>query len=310
MTTTKHVLVGLLAGMSAFVGGALLWSFTEPYFLNEEEQVAAIRDLPPAWEGQRFAVMADWQVGMWGANVLTIRRTVDRLIEKRPAFVLIAGDFVYHTATGDAEEVEEAARLVRPLTEAGIPVYAVLGNHDYGTQSPHGAVDEELARRLRAALERAGVRVLENEAVALVPPEDSSASSRLSASKKPLYLVGIGPEWPGRAAVKEALAGVPEGAARIVVMHNPNSFAAFPAETAPVAVAGHTHGGQVRLPLTPEWTWMTYFKSDALHTDGWATKSYGEKGNRIYVNRGIGFSLAPLRLNAMPELTCFTLQPD
>lgn len=310
MKSFKHALGGLLVGIAVFVGGALFWALAEPYFLDEETRVAAVSDLPPAWEGQRFALMADWQVGMWGANVATMRRAVDRLVEMRPAFVLIAGDFVYHTAAGDAEEVEKAARLVRPLTETGIPVYAVLGNHDYGMRTPEGNSDEELARRLRAALDSAGAHVLENEAVALSLLEDSSSSGRFPAPEEPLYLVGVGPDWPERAAVRKALAGVPERAPRIVMMHNPNSFAAFPAGTAPVALAGHTHGGQVRVPFTPQWTWMTYFKSDAVHAAGWISKSYGQGENRLYVNRGIGFSLVPLRLNAMPELTYFTLQSD
>jgi hypothetical protein len=53
---------------------------------------------------------------------------------------------------------------------------------------------------------------------------------------------------------------------------------------------------------------MSYFKADAIHTDGWITPSYGQGSNRLYVNRGIGFSLAPLRIGAMPEITRFTLQ--
>lgn len=304
MNRFKHVLAGLLALGAVLVGGALLWGLAEPCFLDEEEHVAAIPDLPPAWAEQRFALMADWQVGMWGANVSTIRRAVGRLVEERPAFVLIAGDFVYHTAAGDNEEVKKAVHLVRPLTEAGIPVYAVLGNHDYRMKTPDGVADEQLARRAKAALRAADVRVLDNEAVTLKPP-----GSRSVVPEEELYLVGVGPSWPERAAVMEALADVPEGASRLVVMHNPATFAAFPAGTAPVAVAGHTHGGQVRLPLTPQWSWMTYFKTDAVHTDGWVSESYGQGENQLYVNRGIGFSLAPLRLNATPEVTYFVLRP-
>lgn len=322
MNALKRILVGLLGLAVVLVGALLLWALAEPYFLDEEEQVAVVPGLPAAWEGQRFALLADWQVGMWLANIPTIRRAVDRLAEERPAFVLIAGDFVYHTAKGDAEEVENAARLVRPLTEAGVPVYAVLGNHDYGMKHPDGTPDAQLARRVTAALERAGVRVLENEAAALRPAgisngRLSSASEGAFSEQAPaeqalaeqtLYLVGVGPSWPGRAAPEEALAQVPAGAPRVALMHNPNAFEAFPAGAAPVAVAGHTHGGQVRLPFTPEWGWMAYFKDDAVHTDGWIPEGYGRGANRLYVSRGIGFSLAPLRLNAQPELTRFTLR--
>jgi uncharacterized protein len=76
---------------------------------------------------------------------------------------------------------------------------------------------------------------------------------------------------------------------------------------AALAVAGHTHGGQFRLPFTPEWTWMTYTTSDQVHTDGFS-EGYGADDNTLYVNRGIGFSVVPFRLNSPPELTYFTLR--
>jgi hypothetical protein len=309
MNKLKRALVGLLSLVVTLAGALLLWGLLEPYFLDEERQVAIIPDLPPAWEEQRFALLADWQVGMWWPNIATIRQAINRITQERPAFVLIAGDFIYHTATGDTEEVKKAARLIRPLTAAGIPVYAVLGNHDYGMQTPDGTPDEQLARRMTVALEDSGVRVLNNEAVALRMPSISSGPGDPSlVPTKTLYLVGVGPSWPKRADVDAALAKVPRGAPRLVMMHNPSAFAHLPPGAAPVAVAGHTHGGQIRLPSTPRWTWMNYFKSDAVYADGWALSSYGHDENRLYVNRGIGFSLLPLRLNAVPELTYFTLR--
>jgi predicted MPP superfamily phosphohydrolase len=90
------------------------------------------------------------------------------------------------------------------------------------------------------------------------------------------------------------------------MMHNPRSFLPLPANTAPVAIAGHTHGGQIRLPLTPQWSWLTVTK-EMEHVDGWS-HGYGASGNQLYVNRGIGFSEVPLRINCPPEVTIFTLQ--
>lgn len=307
----KKALSGLAALLAVLVGVLLVWGVAEPYFIDEEVHVAALPKLPSAWEGQEFALMADWQVGMWLGNTPTIRRAVERLAEERPAFVLVAGDFVYHTATGSREEARWAASLIRPLTEAGVPVYAVLGNHDYGMQKPDGKPDTTLARRVTEALDSVGVRVLENEAAALrAPPSGNEGRPAPSGAASPpaLYVVGIAPSWPGRAAPAVALAQVPPGAARLVLMHNPDAFAHIRAGAAPVALAGHTHGGQVSLPFLPQSTWMSYFRADAVHADGWIPVSYGQGANRLYVNRGIGFSLAPLRIGAMPEITRFTLQ--
>lgn len=93
-------------------------------------------------------------------------------------------------------------------------------------------------------------------------------------------------------------------------MHDPASFPALPAGEAPLAVAGHTHGAQIRVPGRPAWTaarlpplrqrWPQY-------ADGWV-EGYGEPGNRLYVNRGVGFSYVPVRLGCRPELTFFTLR--
>lgn len=305
MKTIRNILLGLLG----LFGLLVVWGLIEPYVIDTEEEVAEIPNLPPAWEGQRVAVIGDWQIGMWLDNTLTIRRIVEQLIEERPALVLIIGDFIYGVRENPSEELNKAIEFVRPLPEAGIPTYAVLGNHDYAMKSKKAPPDQKLAAKLYQALEAVGVQVLQNEAVVLAPSGDRNQTPATTAIAAPLYLVGIGSHWPNNDKPAVALAQVPDGAPRLVMMHNPESFAAFPAGTAPVAVAGHTHGGQFRLPFTPEWSWLTFSKEDQVHADGWID-GYGQPGNDLYVNRGIGFSIIPLRINCPPEVTLFTLQPD
>ena len=298
MKGLRRVLGALLAG----VGFLLAWGLLEPYVIDEQRYEVVLPDLPASWEGQQVAVIADLQVGMWLGNTPTVRRIVSRLLETRPALVLIAGDFIYHPGRDPSAEIGEAVALVQPLAEAGIPTYAVLGNHDYAMPTEGASKDAALAGRLRAALEAAGVGVLHNQAVSLPGPSGRAASS-------PLYLVGVGAHIPREDDPQAALAGLPQDAARLAVMHHPESFKAFPAGSAPLAVAGHTHGGQFRIPFTPSWTWMSYTRQDEVHADGWV-QDYGAAGNRLYVNRGIGFSVLPLRLNCPPELTLFTLMQE
>ncbi|MBD2744944.1 metallophosphoesterase [Coleofasciculus sp. FACHB-1120] len=293
MNKIKYTLLGLL-GIFCLI---LFWGLLEPYLIDTEEEVAEIPGLPASWEGQRVALIADWQIGMWMDNTSTIRRIVKQLIEERPAIVLIAGDFIHDPGKDPSEEINKAVEIVRSLPLAGIPTYAVLGNHDYAMKNKHAPPDEKLAAKLHDALESVGVQVLQNEAVAIGK----------TGGNTPLYLVGIGAHWSNNDKPKVALAPVPEGTPRLVMMHNPDSFEALPPNTAPLAVAGHTHGGQFRLPFTPEWSWMTFTKEDEVHADGWI-KGYGQPGNRLYVNRGIGFSIIPIRLNCPPEVTLFTLQ--
>ncbi|MFB6373642.1 MAG: metallophosphoesterase, partial [Bradymonadaceae bacterium] len=100
-----------------------------------------------------------------------------------------------------------------------------------------------------------------------------------------------------------------EGAHRFVTMHHPDTFAKFPAGTAPVTLAGHTHGGQIQLPGLPRWSWIALSKKDEVHADGWIP-DYGKAGNDLYVNRGIGMSVVPMRINCVPEMTVMTLQDE
>jgi predicted MPP superfamily phosphohydrolase len=308
MKNIKNSLKYLLFGFLGLLGIVIVWGLIEPYFIDEESQVAEIPNLPPSWEGKRIAVIADWQVGMWLDNTPTIARIIEELIEERPEAVLIAGDFIYDAANEPYEEINKAIELVRPLTEADIPTYAVLGNHDYALKKKDAKPNQELAAKLLAALEKVGVEVLMNESVALRLRESSNLARAGTDAQSPLYLVGIGSRWADNAKPEVALAQVPNQAPRFVMMHHPDSFEQFSPNTAPVAVAGHTHGGQIRLPFTPTWSWMTYAKEDKVHADGWVVDKFGAAGNKLYVNRGIGFSIIPIRINCVPEVTYFTLQ--
>lgn len=232
-----------------------------------------------------------------------MRHIVGQLVEERPALVLIAGDFIYRPGEDPGDEIAAAAGLVRPLTQAGIPTYAVLGNHDYAINWRDEPKVEAVAGQMRAALARAGVRVLHNEAIPLASPGGSTAPAGTGV----LFLVGIGSRWAGADEPAAAVGQAPDGTPRLVFMHNPDSFPALPAHTAPLAMAGHTHGGQVRLPPLPGWSWLNLVEPGRVPADGWIA-SYGEPGNRLYVNRGIGFGTVPIRINCPPELTIFTLR--
>jgi hypothetical protein len=288
------LLVGIVAGLLL-----VAWGLIEPYLIDETAYTVHLVGLPEGWEGQEVAVISDFQVGMWGDNLPTVRRIGERIVQRRPAAVLILGDFIYHGGERPERRIGTAVELVRPLTEADLTVVAVLGNHDYSVVNyTDPTVDAGRARRLREALEGIGVTVLENESLAL----ESTAGSAL-------HLVGVGSFMAGRSRPEEALEGLPAGAPRLVIMHNPRSFEHLPAASAPVALAGHTHGGQFRLPFTPAWSWVSFRHEDEVHIDGWI-HDYGAPGNRLYVNRGIGFSRIPLRLNCPPEVTWLTLAAE
>lgn len=246
----------------------LIWGVViEPRLVDFKAETAAIPNLPTAWENKRVALIADMQIGMWLGNEGTVTKIVKRIIEERPAAVFIAGDFVYKpTDENETDEVEredvkdfmgevnKSVAMISPLIKAGIPTYAVLGNHDYGMNHPDSVKNEQLAN-----------------------------------------------------AVRQTLSQVTKNMPRIILMHNPDSFAEFPANAAPLALAGHTHGGQIRIPFTENWSWMALVSEEKVKADGWID-NFGQTGNHLYVNRGIGFSSFPVRINCRPELTIFTLR--
>ena len=299
MKSTAQILKYFALGIFGVVGLLIIWSFIEPRTLNTVNETARIRGLPPSWQGKKVGQISDFQIGLWGDNRNTARRSVEELIEAEPAIALISGDFIYHPGDNSKPEINAAVDVVRPLVEAGIPTYAVLGNHDYGMSSKKAQPKTEIAQLLTAELEAAGIEVLENEAVELRSPDGN----------EPLYIVGVDSLWAKRDNVDLALSDLPDSSPRITMMHNPDTFEQFPANTAPLAVAGHTHGGQARIPASPQWSWLRFTQKDRVTADGWA-KDYGEPSNQLYVNVGIGMSIAPVRLFCPPELTLFTLESE
>ncbi len=299
MSNISQKLKYTFMGLGGVIALLAIWSFIEPHIFKIEDETAKIPNLPKTWQGKKIGVIADFQVGMWGGNPDTVRNNVNRLIEAKPAAVLIAGDFIYHATPNPEPKIETAVNLVRPIVEAGIPTYAVLGNHDYGMSSKKASPNVELANRVETALESAGIEVLDNEAVKM----------QLAGNNEPLYLVGINSRWANRDNVQQALKDVPDSSPRIALMHNPDTFEQFPANSAPLALAGHTHGGQVRLPNSPQWSWLKFTQDDKVFADGWA-KGYGKPGNNLYINVGIGMSIVPIRLFCPPELTFFTLETN
>ncbi len=267
----------------------------EPRLLLDEQAIEAeVPGLPTGWDGQTLALVADFQTGMWLDNSGMVQTAVGRAIEERAALALIGGDFVYQP---DSATVREAVSYVRPLVAAGIPTVAVLGNHDYSLMKKDSAERPPMAEYLAAQLREAGVTVLENDAVAVE-----------AANGDPLWVAGVGSVWAENAAPAAALAAVPAGAPRVWLMHNAEAFREVAADEAPLALAAHSHGGQIRLPGTGTWSWLDVVRPGEVVADGWAADSIGAPGNRLYVNRGIGFSTVPVRIRCRPELTLVTLR--
>jgi predicted MPP superfamily phosphohydrolase len=227
--------------------------------------------------GLKVAVAGDWHLTTRSAWRITSVERAERIVGEinaaHPDVILLPGDFLAGSGGDEDLSIEEMAAVLGRL-KAPQGVYAVLGNHDWWHDG------ERTARALSAQ----GVRVLEN------------ASARLPGHD--IWVVGIGDDSTGHSEPGKALAGVPPGAATLVMMHDPFSFAAMP-RTRGLVVAAHTHGGQISLP-----------GYGALIVPGrapreWAHGWIAHKDNRMYVTSGLGVSILPVRFNMRPEWVMF-----
>ncbi|RQO38877.1 metallophosphoesterase [Variovorax sp. KBW07] len=227
--------------------------------------------------GLKVAVAGDWHLTTRSAwRITSVDRAagiVDQINAAQPDVILLPGDFLAGSGDDEALSIEEMAAVLGRL-KAPQGVYAVLGNHDWWHDG----------ERTAKALSAQGIHVLENASVRL-PGHD-------------LWVVGIGDHSTGHSQPDKALAGVPKGAATLVMMHDPFSFATMP-RTEGLVVASHTHGGQVSVP-----------GYGALLVPGaapreWAYGWIAHKGKRMYVTSGLGVSILPVRFNMRPEWVMF-----
>jgi predicted MPP superfamily phosphohydrolase len=189
--------------------------------------------------------------------------------------VALTGDFV----TYSRKSIEPAAEILGRL-RARYGVFAVLGNHDF-------RVD---ADTITSALGRHRIEVLRNRHIAL----------RFGAES--LYLAGVDDYGYG-ADMRRALRGVPRNAATILLAHNPRLILSAARHGVSLVLSGHTHGGQVNLPLIGS----VYGRSpDRLRFKvGW--DRLGK--TQIYVSRGIGTIIVPWRVRCPAEITHLELLP-
>ncbi len=231
---------------------------------------------PPALDGLRVAVVADVHAGAPWVGLDRVAALVQRVADARPDLVLLLGDWVADVHLGSRLDPEDVARAVAPLRDVA-PVAGVLGNHDWATP--------ELGERVRAALDAAGLPVLEESAVPVLDGR--------------LWVAGVGDLWTRTPDVAAALAAVPAGAPTVLLTHNPDVVLDVPPQVA-LVVAGHTHGGQLAVRGRP------LHRISRRHGNRWRCGWY--PADRLYVSAGIGSSTLPLR-TVTPEVPVLVLRP-
>lgn len=272
--TRRQFVKGLAAaGVAGVAGAGVYGGLFEPYNYELTETDVFISDLPEGFEGFRIAQVSD----VHHSSIVPadeVRRVVELANSARADLVALTGDYT----TASRGYVEPAAEILGGLS-APHGVWAVLGNHDHHT-------DPQLTR---AALKRRGVNLIDN------------ANTRLRRGGDELQLAGVG-DWSwndndwGR-----TFAGVDRGRPTVLLSHQPLVLDLPETEGVSLILSGHTHGGQVSLPIVGAPVGhMNEFK--------YLRGRFSRGETQLYVTRGTGTIGLPVRFGARPEIAVLRLR--
>lgn len=271
------MLASVGAGIVTMAGAVGAYSyFVEPNWLEVTHPSLVIPGLPRELDGFRIAHMSDFHLATAARGAAVVFRAFDECNRAKPDVVVLTGDY-----TSSRRAIGALPDILQRLTAR--PVLAVSGNHDYRFGRDH-------RRRLIRTFQDAGITLIDN------------ASSTVSRGSAKAWFVGVGDGHTSHDQLDVAMQGLTDAdRPRILLTHYPDLLLELPPDTFDLALAGHTHGAQVRLPLLTRWALRG---SHTRFTSG----LFRVNGTSLYVNRGLGCSTYPLRFRSRPELTLLTLR--
>jgi len=279
---------GLLKVGLGFAGAGLLMPGTAAYAAVEAAHDLVITNYkltPPGWPaGRRLTItaIADLHAGGPNMGIERVAEVVDAGNALGSDLIVVLGDYfaTHRFVTEHVPPAAWAAELAR--LRAPLGVYSILGNHDwwYGITG------------VRKAFAHVRLPLMENDAVLIGEPG------------RRFWLAGLGDQlahyvspsvFRGEDDLPGTLAKITTDDPVILLAHEPDIFTQVP-ERVSLTIAGHTHGGQIRLPFVPP---------------VWAPSAFGarfayghivERGRHLIVSGGLGCSKVPLRLGVPPEI--------
>lgn len=220
----------------------------------------------------KYALIADIHLGIYNDESL-LERTVEKINREEVDAVLVAGDFTYEP------QFSELKILFASLGKIKVPIYAVLGNHDCERPGP------DIRDELEEVLTTLGVHVISNKAVEL----------------NGVTIVGLGSLW-ARDNDMRLLDTYTKEDDLVVLTHNPDTVLDYlPNQYPDLTLAGHTHGGQVRIPYL--YQKVIPVRGDVL----WDQGLYDFRDAKVFVTSGIGEIGLPLRFLIPPVVDIIEL---
>lgn len=263
----------LISRRSFIIGGGLTllsYLFFEVHSVAVKKYVIPIRNLPSAFDGFTILHLSDLHSKTFGEN------------QKRLLDLISQFEFDMVAFTGDMDnkygpDFKPGLELIQGLKHK--PVYFVPGNHDWLT-----------GYQFREQLLEIGVHILENK------------TEKLDINGEHIWILGVDDPYLGRDRLDEALSFVSDSAPKVLLAHAPNIYDLATQSGIDLILAGHTHGGQVRLPL---------IGAIVAPGQGFFPKyDYGLFSNgktRMIITGGLGESVLPIRFHIMPEIVLIKL---
>jgi hypothetical protein len=269
MVSRRAILRALAASGAAAAAGAGGYGFEYGrHALTTTRASLTAQGLAPSLAGVRIGLMTDVHRSHW-VSADDVAQAVDALMAERPDLIVLAGDYV---TDHDRNYMHPAADALKPLS-APHGVFGILGNHDDDQEMP-------------AALARNGVVMLKD------------ARTRIHVRHEPVDLIGIR-YWTKKTMDIAALTRG-TGPNTILLAHDPRRLPQAAALRIPLVLSGHTHGGQVVLPLVGAIAAAKFPVVAGIGT---------RDGTTMFVSRGVGTVYVPIRINCPPEVAVLTLQP-
>lgn len=247
-------------------------ALTEPYMTAVERQQIFLRRLPKALDRLRVVHLSDFHYGPL-VDPRHLERAIQIANDLKPDLIALTGDYI----SQERGYAEPCAALVSQL-RARHGVFAVLGNHDHWTD----------AKLITDLFRAEGIQVLLNEGL------------RLDVNGQAIWLAGVDDTMVGLEDIPLALAGSRDGEMKLLLAHNPVVLRRACRADVDLVLSGHTHGGQVT--LRPE-------KNRSGRPRRRLLRGLGRRGHtQIYVTRGLGMVVLPIRYGCPPEVSLLELR--
>ncbi len=258
----------------------LLWIYAwiiEPNWIEVTRHEVWFKTLPEEFNGLVMAHVSDLHMRGYGARE---RRALELLAQAKPDVIAVTGDF-----TLEGSDPAALRQFLEDLSKQkpAFGIWAVLGNHDHW--HPPAANDGAV----RKFFSDTGVALLVNE------------WGRIGKGLDTLTLVGVDDPFTGVDNLGVALRGTQRTPFAILLAHSPEIFMKADLTKFDLVLTGHTHGGQVRLPGLGA-LWLP--AGSEGYDSGWFYGQYAQ----MYVTRGVGTSILPIRFLCRPEIALITLK--